>query len=71
MFGRRSGAFYECEGPKVIYDIVDAWSVMNAMYRKRLKIYTGCGFQTEHEKEEDQTASLFQQGNCMLSLEDA
>jgi len=65
------GRILRVEGPKVIYDIVDAWSVMNAMYRKRLKIYSDCGFQTEHEKEEVQTASLFQQGKCMLSLEDA
>jgi len=61
------GRILRTDGPKLVYDIVDGWSVMNAMYRKRLAIYRDCGFQTEDERE---TASSFPKGKCLLSLED-
>jgi superfamily II DNA or RNA helicase len=61
------GRILRTEGPKVVYDIVDTWSVMNAMYRKRLAIYTASGFQTEREEE---PASTFPKGKCLLTLED-
>lgn len=59
------------EGPKVVYDIVDSWSVMNAMWRKRARIYTECGFVFEEEEEERSRASIFQQGKCMITLDHA
>jgi superfamily II DNA or RNA helicase len=59
------------EGPKVVYDIVDAWSVMNAMWRKRARIYKDCGFFFEDEEEERSRASIFQQGKCMITLDHA
>jgi len=59
------GRILRTDGPKVIYDLVDAWSVMNAMYRKRAKIYTDCGFQMFDEPTEA-PASIFQQGKCLL-----
>ena len=58
------------EGPKVVYDIVDTWSVMNAMWRKRVKIYTDCGFRLEEEPPE-QPASIFHQGKCMITIDHA
>lgn len=59
------GRILRTDGPKVIYDLVDTWSVMNAMYRKRARIYSDCGFRMEDEQ--DQTpASIFQKGKCLL-----
>lgn len=63
------GRILRTEGPKVVYDIVDTWSVMNSMYRKRLAIYTAGGFQTEAD-ETPPTASTFPKGKCLLTLED-
>jgi superfamily II DNA or RNA helicase len=60
------GRILRTEGSKVIIDIVDGWSVMNAMYRKRVKIYTDAGFETEQE-----VASSFPKGKCLINLENA
>jgi superfamily II DNA or RNA helicase len=62
------GRILRTEGPKVIYDMADTWSVMNAMFRKRAKIYADCGFQMDQvpREEEPETASIFQQGKCLL-----
>jgi superfamily II DNA or RNA helicase len=38
------GRILRKEGPKLVIDVVDAWSVMNAMWRKRAKIYADSGF---------------------------
>lgn len=61
------GRILRTEGPKVIVDLVDGWSVMNAMYRKRLKIYSDAGFETEKERD----ASDFPKGKCLINLENA
>lgn len=61
------GRILRTEGPKVVVDVVDGWSVMNAMYRKRLKIYSDAGFATEKEK----IASDFPKGKCLINLENA
>jgi len=62
------GRILRTDGPKVIYDMADTWSVMNAMFRKRAKIYTDCGFQMDQapREEEPETASIFKQGKCLL-----
>lgn len=62
------GRILRTDGPKIIYDLVDTWSVMNAMFRKRAKIYADCGFMMDRvEREEEEVpASVFQQGKCLL-----
>lgn len=64
------GRILRTDGPKVIYDLADTWSVMNAMFRKRAKIYADCGFTMDRvEREEEEApapASVFQQGKCLL-----
>ena len=62
------GRILRTDGPKVIYDMVDTWSVMNAMFRKRAKIYTDCGFLMEDDQEDvaPAPASIFQKGKCLL-----
>lgn len=60
------GRILRKDGPKDVYDIVDAWSVMHAMFRKRTKIYTDCGFTMATAEVEVQPASIFQQGKCLL-----
>jgi hypothetical protein len=61
------GRILRTDGPKVIYDLADTWSVMNAMFRKRAKIYADCGFTMERAQEEEPApASIFQQGKCLL-----
>jgi superfamily II DNA or RNA helicase len=61
------GRILRTDGPKVVYDLADTWSVMNAMYRKRAKIYTDCGFRMDGEPEEPVApASIFQRGKCLL-----
>lgn len=58
------------EGPKLVYDVVDTWSVMNAMWRKRAKIYADCGFSMDGGNEDPvETASIFQQGKCLITLD--
>jgi superfamily II DNA or RNA helicase len=58
------------EGPKLVYDVVDTWSVMNAMWRKRAKIYAECGFSMEDVDEPAETpASIFQQGKCLFPVD--
>jgi superfamily II DNA or RNA helicase len=58
------------EGPKLVYDVVDAWSVMNAMWRKRAKIYADCGFSMEDTDEPAEApASIFQQGKCLFTVD--
>jgi superfamily II DNA or RNA helicase len=56
------------EGPKVVYDVVDTWSVMNAMWRKRAKIYADCGFSMEDEPDEAD-ASVLPKGKCLITLD--
>ena len=65
------GRILRVDGPKRVYDIVDMWSVMNAMYRKRLKIYQDAGFKVDMEDDPPPVASAFQKGKCMISLENA
>ena len=62
------GRILRTDGPKVIYDLADTWSVMNAMFRKRAKIYADCGFTIDRNErdEEEAPASVFQQGKCLL-----
>ncbi len=60
------GRILRTDGPKVIYDLVDTWSVMNAMYRKRARIYSDCGFRMEDDEQEQAPASIFQKGKCLL-----
>lgn len=64
------GRILRTDGPKRVYDIVDMWSVMSAMYRKRLKIYQDSGFKVDDEPPPP-VASMFQKGKCMISVEDA
>ena len=51
--------------PRII-DIIDHWSVFFSMFRKRLAIYTSAGFCTA----DDEPASPFTQGKCLLELEE-
>lgn len=61
------GRILRTDGPKVVYDLADTWSVMNAMYRKRAKIYSDCGFHMDGEPpQETAPASIFQRGKCLL-----
>lgn len=45
-----------------IYDIVDQWSILHAMYKKRLRVYKQGGFNLGKEEEEE---SPFQ-GKCLV-----
>lgn len=45
-----------------IYDIVDQWSILHAMYKKRLRVYKQGGFNLGKEDEEE---SSFQ-GKCLV-----
>jgi superfamily II DNA or RNA helicase len=68
------GRILRKEGPKLVIDVVDTWSVMNAMWRKRARIYAECGFNMDADDDEpppQARASIFQQGKCMITLEDA
>jgi hypothetical protein len=43
---------------------------MNAMWRKRAKIYAECGFSMEDTEEHAETpASIFQQGKCLFTVD--
>ena len=48
----------------LIYDIVDQWSVLYAMYNKRKKVYREGGFNIIDEKPETEV-DLFK-GKCLL-----
>jgi superfamily II DNA or RNA helicase len=52
-----------------IYDINDHWSMLNAMFSKRKKVYNQGGFKISGEKEEDAAEALIQQlfkGKCLI-----
>ena len=49
-----------------IYDMVDHWSVMFAMYSKRLRVYRAGGFKIEGRELVDQDAINPFQGKCLL-----
>lgn len=49
----------------VIYDISDQWSLLPAMYYKRLKVYKQGGFKI-HGKMKDDDARDFPQGKCLI-----
>jgi len=65
------GRILRVSGPKDVYDIVDTWNVMNAMYGRRLNIYKAAGFQVPvaDEKETDRDACFFQKGKCLIQIE--
>lgn len=50
-----------------IYDIVDQWSILHAMYKKRLRVYKQGGFNItlNLEKDDDDVSSAFQ-GKCLV-----
>jgi superfamily II DNA or RNA helicase len=47
-----------------IYDIVDQWSILHAMYKKRLRVYKQGGFNLEKEQEDDDDSPF--QGKCLV-----
>jgi superfamily II DNA or RNA helicase len=49
-----------------IYDIIDNWSILNAMYYKRSKVYRDCGFNVPRVKGsvEETRDSLF--STCLI-----
>ena len=48
-----------------IWDIRDEWSILNAMYYKRRKVYREGGFAIEDDAEEPDESSPFK-GKCLL-----
>jgi len=42
---------------------------MNAMWRKRAKIYADCGFSMDDEDPAEAPASIFQQGKCLFTVD--
>ena len=51
----------------LIYDVADQWSVLFAMYRKRLKVYREGGFEIVGEApSDDKPTEVFGKGRCLL-----
>ena len=48
-----------------IYDIVDQWSILHAMYKKRLRVYKQGGFNITLKLEKDEDEDPFQ-GKCLV-----